>query len=194
MSYPSQSPYPAHGSYTPPSSAGGPPRRNLALVGGIVVASTALVLGLILLTAFIANRSGDDSGAEVAAEETTSGAADEDGDGQDVSDATASNDPEEVAVAVAEILYGLSDASAEGLICADPGYSLVDVEATGAIVAESLGDLSEVLEGVSAVDSYEQDGATIVEIALIASGVESPAGTVELVVEDGLWKACDITY
>ncbi|MCH7229508.1 hypothetical protein L0U85_01325 [Glycomyces sp. L485] len=185
--------YPPHASvhsprnpYTPQGGRPGPPRRNMALVGGIVVGCTALLLGSILMVAFVVNRGGGNAAAEDPAE-TTDGA-------EEAGIESGSNDPEEVAVTVAEILYGLSGEGSEGYVCADPSSALADVEQTGAIAAEMLGELSELLEGVTATGSSREGDAMLVDVAFIASGAQSPAGTVELVVEDGLWKACDFTY
>lgn len=192
MNYPSQSPYTPGGPYT--AAGGAQPRRNVALIGGIVVACTALVLGSILLVAFMVNRGGDGGGvatdespgAEEAADE---GQSDDQGGGE-----TASNDPEEVAVSVAKILFGLSDESAEGLVCADPDMFLVDLETTGAAAADTLGSTADLIEDIVASDTTETEEGMSVEVSIVVSGIESRVGDVGLVVEDGAWRACDFAY
>lgn len=187
MNYPSQSPYTSGGPYA--SAGGAQPRRNTALIGGIVVACTALVLGSILLVAFIVNR-GDDGGG-VATDQSPG--AEEAADDQGGSE-TASNDPEEVAVAVAKILFGLSDASAEGLVCADPDMFLVDLEDTGAAAADTLGGTADLIEDIVASGTTETEEGVSVEVSIVVSGIESRVGDVGLVVEDGAWRACDFAY
>ncbi|GAB3226571.1 hypothetical protein GCM10027447_16890 [Glycomyces halotolerans] len=195
MSY-APTPYQPQHPYTPPGGDRPSGRRNLGLIGGIVVACTAVVLGSILLVAFLANRddgrpaasdggTADQSSATVEGEEAAT----------DAGDADAGGDPETVAVAVATILYGVSEESAEDLVCSDPGYYLTDLETMGATVRDTLGeDYVSLIDEMVATDSRETGDGVEVDVAFVIYGVESDAGTVELVVEDGRWKACDFAY
>ncbi|WP_026923339.1 hypothetical protein [Glycomyces arizonensis] len=188
MNYPSQSPYTPGGPYA--SAGGAQPRRNTALVGGIVVACTALVLGSILLVAFMVNRGGDGGGVATEA----SAGAEEAADDEEAADETAEGDPEAVAVTVAKIMFGMSEESAEGLVCADPGMYLSDLETTGATVTDTLGDMLEMIDDIVASDTTETDEGVTVEVAMVMYGSETPIGTVDLIVEEGAWKACGFSY
>ncbi|WP_026931526.1 hypothetical protein [Glycomyces tenuis] len=185
MSHPSHSPYTPHHPYASPS---GPPRRNTALIGGIVTACTALVLGSILLVTFVVNQDGGEGTA------TESEGADATSEAEEAADETPDGDPEEVAVAIVEIMMGMSDESSEGLLCSEPGMYLADPEATGETVAETLGETAELIDDVVAGDTTETGEGATVEVSMVVSGIETPFGTVDLVVEDGEWKACDFSY
>lgn len=207
MTYPSQ-PY-----YTPGQpyvSAGGPqpPRRNTALIGGIVVVCTMLVLGSILLVAFMVNR--DDGGSDGAADEHTGAetvddesaegdngddGGEEGDDGDSTDDGTGGDhlgdDPGAVAVAISEILMGMSDQSSQGLVCSNPSIYLLDPELVGETAAETLGELYSLLDEFAVGETTETAEGVTVEVLVVMLGTESPFATVDLVQEDGSWKACD---
>lgn len=186
MSYaPGPSHYAPQTQYTPPGSPG---RRNLALVGGIVVGITVLLLGSILLIVAV-NRSGTDgaSGARDGDSGEGTSTADE------VSDSTVTGDPAEVAVTVVKIMYGLSDESAAPYVCAEPGLSLGDPDTTAELM-EEMGLGSGLIDDVVAGESNTEGDTASVEVEIVVSGVSSPMGTIELVLEQEQWLACDLSY
>lgn len=200
MTYPSQPHYTPGQPYMP---AGGsqPPRRNIALIGGTVIACTMLVLGSILLVAFIVNR--DDDGSKVTVDEHTGTQIEDDGGEDDGKDGTdggedggtgddqLGDDAGAVAVAITEILMGMSDQSSQGLVCSNPDVYLYDPELVGETAAETLGELYTLLDEFVAGETTETAEGVTVEVLMVVLGNETPFATVDLVQEDGSWKACD---
>ncbi|GAB3996264.1 hypothetical protein GCM10029992_15870 [Glycomyces albus] len=169
------------------------------MISAVVIVCTAVLLGSILTVAYLVNRGSDDGGDTAVADESADSGGDEGGEddgGEEAGgdSADAEGDPGQIAVTVVEIMYGLSDESPEGYICSDPGVMLSgDLESIGESSSESLGDILEDVEEFTVMDSHEQGETAEVEVGMVIYGSETSIGTIELIVEDGSWRACDFT-
>lgn len=166
------------------------------MISAVVIVCTAVLLGTILTVAYLVNRDSDDGGGgttTVADDGEDSGGDDGGGEETGGDPAEASGDPEEVAVTVVELMYGLSEENPDDYVCSDPGAMLSDLESTSEMISESLGDTFETLEDWEFVvmDSNEQGETAEVEVGISIYGAETSIGTIELIVEEGSWRACE---
>ena len=204
MNYP-QPQFPGSAGHPSPEPSAPGPRRHLTVISVVVIVCTAVLLGSILTIAYLANRDSGDDGTTTVADDGGGDGSDgsgiddsanggDGGDHDDGDDASgAEGDPEQVALTVVEIMYGFSTESPADYVCSDPGPMLVDLESSSEAISEILGDISDLVDEFTVMDSYEEGGAMQVEIGLVVFGTETSLGTVELVVEEGQWRACDLT-
>ncbi len=169
------------------------------MISAVVIVCTAVLLGSILTVAYLVNRDSDDDGTTNVADEGADTGGDDGGEdgGEDTGEdsAEAAGDPDGVAVIVIEMMYGVSDEDPDAYVCSTPGPMLNDLEATSEEISETLGDTLESIEDweFTAMDSSTQGETAEVEVGIEIYGTETSIGTIELIVEDGSWRACDFT-